>query len=335
MSWVLSQDIRPSHVKFVLLAVADCSNEKGFAWPSVEAIAAKTSQDRKTVIAALAQLDQMRLIRDTGERRGATMQVKVLQIVGLPSAECHYVYRLDEPNTGEFYIGLRSCLGDPRDDDYMGSGKWPFLMQKAGISLTKTIIREFPSREEAAAEEVRLIQEKSKDSRLRNCLRKESLPRNSPVDGFKQYRPRKETVPPTEVNSTADGTRNHQEPSRTITEPSCDGFELAWSAYPKREGDNPKKQALNAWNARRKEGHTAEELRQGAERYRVYCQTRGEIGTSFVMQAKRFFGPDKPFLNSWQAQSRKPARTVDDYRKNLMGTHEQPDAIDSTAKRLD
>src|SRR5688572_24129247 len=123
MAFVLSQDIRPSQTKFVLLAIADNANERGIAWPSVDAICAKTSQDRKTVIASLAELERLNLIRDTGERRGSTGQVKVLQIVGLPNSERHYVYRLTREETGEFYIGVRSCFGAPEQDDYMGSGK--------------------------------------------------------------------------------------------------------------------------------------------------------------------------------------------------------------------
>ena len=34
----------------------------------------------------------------------------------------HYVYRIDRPATGEFYIGIRTCKCDPLSDSYMGSG---------------------------------------------------------------------------------------------------------------------------------------------------------------------------------------------------------------------
>ena len=32
----------------------------------------------------------------------------------------HYVYELRHPITNEFYIGVRSCIGDSNTDDYMG-----------------------------------------------------------------------------------------------------------------------------------------------------------------------------------------------------------------------
>ena len=185
MTWVFSQDVRPSQVKFVLLAIADNANHLGLAWPSLESICSKTSQDRKTVIAALDYLESLNLVRDTKERRGETGQIKVYELVGLPSCESHYVYRLENPETGEFYIGVRSCPGDPERDDYMGSGKWPFLMRKAGVVLRKAILAKFQSRAEAEAYEQSLIRDSIK----------ESLCRNRSVHVQKEYRRRMERVP--------------------------------------------------------------------------------------------------------------------------------------------
>lgn len=208
VSWVLSQDIRPSHTKFVLLAIADNADHNGFAYPSVETLSNKCSQDRKTVIDSLNELESLGLLRDTGERKGATGQVKVYRIIGLPNSSKHYVYRL-ESEDGDFYIGVRSCFDSPSTDDYMGSGKWPRLMRKAGKKITKTILSEWQSREEAEAEETRIIRDSIEQSRCRNC----SVPR------LKQYRVANETVPCSHSNSTVDGTQNHKnhhEPSITI-----------------------------------------------------------------------------------------------------------------------
>lgn len=151
----------------------------------------------------------------------------------------------------------------------------------------------------------------------------------------------------------AQDTLNHQEPSRTISNRSTaanaakrdeypEDFEQAFGDYPKREGDNPKKQAFQAWNARSKEGHGSEELRQGVGRYKAYLQARGEIGTTYVMQAKRFFGPDKPFLNPWEVKT-KPngnGKTFEELREELRpkrsttaGESREPRAIESTATR--
>ena len=199
MSWVFSQDIRPSQVKFVLLALADHADDEGMAFPSLKHLCSKTSQDRKTVISALDDLESMGLIRDTNDRVGVTKQVKVYQIVGLPSSTYHYVYKLINIKTQEFYIGVRSCFCAPEDDEYMGSGMWPSLMKKEGTKLTKEIISKWPSRPSAEGEEERLIKENYQQDRCRNRS----------VRGLKQYRWRHKTVPQTDGNSSVDGTRNH------------------------------------------------------------------------------------------------------------------------------
>jgi len=62
----------------------------------------------------------------------------------------HYVYMLEDPCTGEFYIGSRTCRGCcPKEDDYMGSYKsWE---PKDKNRLTKRIIADhFEKRDEAS-----------------------------------------------------------------------------------------------------------------------------------------------------------------------------------------
>lgn len=85
-----------------------------------------------------------------------------------------------------------------------------------------------------------------------------------------------------------------------------EAFESVWQQYPKREGSNPKNHALSAWKARIAEGHKPEDMLAGLMRYLEHCQTKGNVGTSFVMQAKRFFGPSLEFQNDW-AVSQAPA----------------------------
>lgn len=94
-------------------------------------------------------------------------------------------------------------------------------------------------------------------------------------------------------------------------------FEKLWKQYPKREGNNPKKPTGQAINARLKEGHTVEELTKGLERYIKFCQAKQKIGTSFVMQAKRFFGTSKEFLEDWEVTSSNDSK--DDFLKRHTG----------------
>ncbi len=87
-----------------------------------------------------------------------------------------------------------------------------------------------------------------------------------------------------------------------------DGFEAAWSAYPKREGANPKNKAHSAWKARLKDGVTAEVMLAGVARYAAYCQAKGSVGTEYVMQAQRFFGKGREFENPWTVAAAKSSR---------------------------
>lgn len=80
-------------------------------------------------------------------------------------------------------------------------------------------------------------------------------------------------------------------------------FESAWKAYPGREGSNPKNKAEAAWRARVKEGVSEEALLAGVIRYHAYCSAKGSVGTSYVMQAQRFFGPGREFDAEWKAAS--------------------------------
>lgn len=82
MIWVFKQDLKPSSVKFVLLALADHAGASGEAWPCIKSLSDKTSQDRKTVIAAITKLENLGYIIDTGKRSGATGQVKVYRLFG-------------------------------------------------------------------------------------------------------------------------------------------------------------------------------------------------------------------------------------------------------------
>jgi hypothetical protein len=77
-------------------------------------------------------------------------------------------------------------------------------------------------------------------------------------------------------------------------------FSDLWGAYPKREGSNPKKAAEHAYHARMKEKVDPETIRDGLIRYRRYCEAKGTIGTGYVMQAKRFFGPGEEWANDWK-----------------------------------
>ena len=60
--WAWDQDLKPS-AKFVLLALADCLNERtGRLNPSISAISEKTGQNRKIIISSLSILEGLGLM---------------------------------------------------------------------------------------------------------------------------------------------------------------------------------------------------------------------------------------------------------------------------------
>lgn len=84
-------------------------------------------------------------------------------------------------------------------------------------------------------------------------------------------------------------------------------FEQAWTAYPKREGANPKNKAYSAWKARLKEGVTADAMIAGVKRYAQFSAAKGNVGTSYVMQAVRFFGAERAFEGQWAVMAKAPS----------------------------
>jgi pyocin large subunit-like protein len=67
--------------KLVLWALADAADDKTLtAFPSVAALVAFTSLERKRVMSSLARLTAIGVIIDTGERIGRTKQVKVWRL---------------------------------------------------------------------------------------------------------------------------------------------------------------------------------------------------------------------------------------------------------------
>lgn len=76
-------------------------------------------------------------------------------------------------------------------------------------------------------------------------------------------------------------------------------FKVFKAEMPGRDGDHRWRAALSAINARLKEGHTWQEVIDGAKRYKVYCDAKGITGTAYVMTSARFVGPEKSFELTW------------------------------------
>lgn len=78
LAWAFKTNIRSSALKFTLVALCECANYRtGHIYPSLAQLEEITGQNRKTLIANIAKLEEVGLIEDTGQRAGRTGQIKV------------------------------------------------------------------------------------------------------------------------------------------------------------------------------------------------------------------------------------------------------------------
>ena len=81
----------------------------------------------------------------------------------------HYTYLILDKETKEFYIGVRTCEGDPKEDTYMGSmATWKRQENFNQDRHKKTILSVYATREEANEAEFELIEKFYKDPLNRN-----------------------------------------------------------------------------------------------------------------------------------------------------------------------
>ena len=73
--------------RLVLLSLADRAAEDHTCFPSAKRLAADTCLDRKTILAVISELIEDGLLKDTGERKGVTKQVRVLKLIGVHGRE--------------------------------------------------------------------------------------------------------------------------------------------------------------------------------------------------------------------------------------------------------
>ena len=79
-----------------------------------------------------------------------------------------------------------------------------------------------------------------------------------------------------------------------------DLFEQLWLLRPHRIGNNPKRKAFHAYNARIKEGYEHLDMINGLKRYTSFCKVSGMIGTPYIMHMSTFLGKDENFLEEWE-----------------------------------
>jgi DNA-binding transcriptional MocR family regulator len=86
IEWAFTQRLDNPTAKLVLLALADHADSNGLCWPSISRIEQRTGLSRSSVIRALADLEERRLIART--RRGPTSNSYTLPSVTVTPEKC-------------------------------------------------------------------------------------------------------------------------------------------------------------------------------------------------------------------------------------------------------
>lgn len=87
-------------------------------------------------------------------------------------------------------------------------------------------------------------------------------------------------------------------PTRKAREDSYQSeFDELWKLYPPRKGAS-KANSLKAYAARRKEGHSADEIKEGVIAYARYIEV-SRTEEQFIKQPETFFGPGLHFQSDW------------------------------------
>lgn len=90
-----------------------------------------------------------------------------------------------------------------------------------------------------------------------------------------------------------------------------DWFKDIRSLYPKRAGDQRWRKALQACQARIRDGASPSELVDGARRYAAYIRIAGKENSEYVRQAATFYSGDKAYLEPWTPAPSKAERRFD------------------------
>ena len=117
--WAWRAPVKNATQRLILLSLADRAGEHHTCYPSNKRLAEDTMLNLKTVQKSVCELIELGLIIDTGERKGNTKQIRVLQLVGVDSRECN------EPKNGVVKQTQKRNSTEIGNDTKNGTGNEP------------------------------------------------------------------------------------------------------------------------------------------------------------------------------------------------------------------
>ena len=117
--WAWKAPVKNATQRLILLSLADRAGEHHTCYPSNKRLAQDTMLNLKTVQKSVCELIELGLIADTGERKGSTNQVRVLQLISVDSRE------YNEPKIGSVKQTQKRNSTKIGNDPKNGTGNEP------------------------------------------------------------------------------------------------------------------------------------------------------------------------------------------------------------------
>ncbi len=122
--WAWRQDIKAT-MKLVLLALADRADEYHRAYPSAERLERDTRLNIKTIRSNLKSMQDLKIIRDTGKRKGSTKQITVWELLGVEDDVKHEIPRTSRATTSEGKVPENGHLSKTPKNGQLPDSKVP------------------------------------------------------------------------------------------------------------------------------------------------------------------------------------------------------------------
>lgn len=173
-----SKCAKRSAKRLVLLSLADRANKEDTCFPSVARVCEDTCLDRKTVLNTINDLISLGIVTDTGDRKGATKQVRVLKInIGVVDNSTDKQCEISE----ETVVNLHDNGGKiPSNSGKFGTRN----LKQSNLESKNNLYEDFENLDEEILLDVSEIKRRCKDMEFMNNLAEKRL---IPKHMYRQY----------------------------------------------------------------------------------------------------------------------------------------------------
>jgi len=156
--WAWKAPVKSATQRLILLSLADRAGEHHTCYPSLKRLAKDTVLNIKTVQKVISDLIEDGLVVDTGERKGFSKRVRVLQLVGVESRE--YTQNRDDSKIGNIpkkgikdvpkigmnndpKIGMQNLTIEPNNESNNISEKFSFAVELKNLGANEQLVSDW------------------------------------------------------------------------------------------------------------------------------------------------------------------------------------------------